>query len=147
MREIRGNLWDFKRDNALAVTTNGTVRRDGWAVMGRGCAREAADRYPGLQEVLGREIEEKGNHVFEFFMLDGLTLFTFPVKHRWHEPADLDLIERSARELVEIFDGRDRGMHSCVLPRPGCGNGMLEWEFVKPRIEGILDDRFSVITW
>jgi len=31
-------------------------------------------------------------------------LITFPVKHNWWEAADLDLIDRSARELLRIIE-------------------------------------------
>ncbi len=31
------------------------------------------------------------------------------------------------------------------LVRPGCGNGQLKWEDVKPLIAPILDDRFIVV--
>ena len=31
------------------------------------------------------------------------------------------------------------------MARPGCGNGQLKWEDVKPLIAPILDDRFIVV--
>ena len=37
MKEITGDLWTIKAD-ARVIPTNGTVRRDGAAVMGRGVA-------------------------------------------------------------------------------------------------------------
>jgi hypothetical protein len=55
-REITGDLWqlaDFGHADAVCITTNGYVRRDGHAVMGRGCALQAAKRWPLLPKVLG----------------------------------------------------------------------------------------------
>lgn len=76
--------------------------------------------------------------------------FSFPVKHNWYEHADLKLIERSAKELVDtiddIFLDPDDRPPTIYLPRPGCGNGRLKWEDVKPVIEPYLDDRFVVVT-
>lgn len=64
MRECRGNLWRFHRDGAwIVVPTNGLVRRDGYAVMGRGVAAQAAQRFPTLQATLGGLLMSRGNHV------------------------------------------------------------------------------------
>lgn len=147
MIEVIGNLWEFPAD-VRVITTNGTVKKNGECVMGRGCALEAKQRQPSIALALGRLIQQHGNHVFLLNNGD-VKLYSFPVKHAWHEKADLALIERSAYELGDAlrydldtpFDG------VCVMPRPGCGNGGLRWADVKSILEPILDDRFHVITW
>ncbi len=145
MLEAEGDLWDFHTIGAwVAITTNGAVRKDGCCVMGRGVAKEAARRFPWLPTQLGERIIAAGNHVHRF---SHVRLFTFPVKHHWHEPADPDLIEQSARELASFV--QDPGILAPVkrvyLVRPGCGNGRLKWEDVKPLIAPLLDDRFIVV--
>jgi O-acetyl-ADP-ribose deacetylase (regulator of RNase III) len=75
----------------------------------------------------------------------GLELYSFPVKHNWWENADFDLIEQSTIELKSIADRKK--YDTIVLPRPGCGNGGLDWEDVKPILETHFDNRFYVITW
>lgn len=158
MLETRGNLWEFDAD-FVCITTNGTVRKDGKAVMGRGCALEAAQLLPVVPEVLGLKLAKYGNHVHYLRHLPkGNELLSFPVKHHWKQRADLDLILRSAEELVHYVDfwsptdsyvqGKGSGYKpKVVLPRPGCGNGQLDWDVVRPVIEPVLDDRFTVITW
>lgn len=141
MIEVRGNLWSFNAD-ARVITTNGTIRKDGHCVMGKGCALEAAQRDPTLPKRLGDIIKSQGNHVGYL----GNCLWSFPVKHNWWERADPALIKQSAEELVEAFSN-DSTVEAVVLPRPGCGNGGLQWGEVELIIRPILDDRFHVITF
>jgi hypothetical protein len=49
MKEIAGELWDHhKAGVVIAITTNGYVKGNGACVMGRGCAKEARDSFPGI---------------------------------------------------------------------------------------------------
>jgi hypothetical protein len=145
MLEATGNLWTYPADLRV-ITTNGFVKRSGEAVMGRGCALEATQRYPGIARHLGDNLRVHGNHVF---LLAGGTpdrdLASMPVKHAWMEPADLALIIRSADELAALVT--ECGYQRIVLPRPGCGNGRLHWDDVRQHIAPILDDRFTAITF
>lgn len=141
MRETAGDLFSPAWDDAWRViTTNGATRNDGACVMGRGVAAEAKARYPELPFRLGQCIRGVGNHVFLF---PQWKLFSFPVKHHWRDEASFRLIERSAGELGALCDLY--GIHHVVLPRPGCGNGWRAWKDVKPILEPILDDRFTVL--
>ncbi|MHA1755520.1 MAG: ADP-ribose-binding protein [Promethearchaeota archaeon] len=141
MKEIFGDLWEVECD-VRVITTNGTVKRNGACVMGRGVALQAKQRFPKLPYELGRLILKYGNIVLTF---PRYKLVTFPVKWKWFEKADLFLIERSAKQLVKRAD--TFGFRKIVLPRPGCGNGKRDWEKeVKPILEKILDNRFYVIS-
>lgn len=128
MIEACGNLWTFQpeaidnEDRTLlrCITTNGATRRDGAAVMGRGCASEAKEMLPGIEYKLGGLLNQHGNRVLRLAKLsDGSHLASFPVKHHWRVPADLELIERSAAQLVELVE--KFSYTAAVLPRPGCG--------------------------
>ena len=142
MKEVFGDLWEF--DGIIAITTNGFVKRDGTCVMGRGCAKQAVIRFPGLPNKLGTKISAEGNHVFYF---PEHRLITFPVKHRWWEAADLGLIERSARELLKMIEVK-KIQEAVYLPRPGCGNGRLKWGGVKKILSPILkSDQFHIVTY
>lgn len=142
MREVKGDLWQFHGSGAwIVVTTNGATRRDGACIMGRGVALQAAQIYPKLPFELGDQIRMFGNHVFLF---DERKIASFPVKHSWEQKADLKLIESSARQLAVLV--REKGIPVIYLPRPGCGNGRLDWESeVKPALSKILNDCFVVL--
>ena len=139
MIEAQGNMWGYPADYRV-ITTNGFVKRNGECVMGRGCAKEAKDRYPELPSKLGTLIQAYGNVVLWL----GNDLFSFPVKHKWFEKADLALIEQSCQQLINHVN---RDSVDVVIPRPGCGNGQLNWNDVKPILDKYLDDRFKVITF
>lgn len=146
MKEIYGDLWEHLGKTVVVITTNGVVKKDGACVMGRGCAKEALQQFSnvGIQYSIGRHIQKNGNIPCVIKVPPG-TVVTFPVKHNWWEKADISLIAKSASILKQLAD--ENGWERIVLPRPGCGNGHLDWKDVKPILEKHLDDRFEVITW
>lgn len=140
MREVIGDIWAYHGRAIICITTNGHVTRKGKGVLGRGCARQAAERCPDLELRLGELIARGGNHVH--YLGEGLV--SFPVEENpWANP-DLRLIARSAGELRELADLR--GWQEIVVPRPGCGGGGLSWREVCPLLEELFDDRFLVIS-
>lgn len=144
MNEATGNLWTFPAEIRV-ITTNLFVKRNGEAVMGRGCAREAAQRWPHMPALLGRAILDGGVSTTDLGTWSDEHIVAMPVKHNWWKPADLSLIEHSAQDLADLTTLRK--WSTVVLPRPGCGNGQLSWRDVEPVLRNILDNRFTVITF
>lgn len=143
MKEERGNVWTHhKRGYWAVITTNGSVRTDGAAVMGRGVARQAAVKYPDLPFELGTHIKDWGNTVgiFQQYMI-----ITLPVKHHWQSKANLELIETSIKKLRQVFGFAGMPASKIYMVRPGCGYGRLDWADVRPILEKHLDDRFIVV--
>jgi len=154
--EKHADLWTLgELADACCITTNGTITGKGLGVMGRGNALEACDRYNvprrtrtpafSLQRKLGIYLQTKGNHTGVLLPPPPLTLVVLPVKHQWMEQADLELIDRSLRELAALADRM--GWKQIVLPRPGVGNGGLDWitDGVCACCQEALDDRFTVV--
>lgn len=139
MIERIGDIRDYLGRAVVAITTSGSVARDGRAVLGRGCARQAAEWMPGMAARLGTLIAARGNHVHDL----GAGLVSFPVEDSAWSPPDLTLIARSARELRTLADLK--GWKSVVVPRPGCGGGGLPWKLVRPLLAPHFDERFVVI--
>lgn len=136
MIEVRQDLWEVPAD-VRCVTTNGTVTRAG-NVMGGGCAREAAERYPDAPRALGELILCHGNHVY----LLNAELVAFPTKDEVRDPSTVERIRQSIDELIALTDLY--GWRKVALPRPGCGLGGLTWSDVLP-ILAPLDDRFLIV--
>ena len=140
MQEQHKNIWDYLGRGIIAITTNGSLSRDGRAIPGRGVAAQAAEQFPQLFQELGCRLQQSGNHVYE--LSHGLV--SFPVEETpWSLP-DLRLIRRSAEELRALADLR--GWPLVVVPRPGCGGGGLRWEEVRPLLAQQFDERFIVVT-
>ncbi len=139
MLELNSDFWKTEADYRC-ITTNGTLRFNGRAIMGAGIALQARSRYPELEVTMGKLIRERGNHVH----LSGHNLISFPTKVHWNRNSDLDLIMRSARELVALANTL-LDAKRILMTRLSCGLGRLSWNTVKPSIAPILDDRFIVV--
>ena len=140
MEEITGDLWDYQGRAMLALTTNGSLSRDHRAILGRGCARQAGERFPALAQRLGALLHVYGNHVHEL----GDNLVSFPVEESAWSLPDLRLIRRSAQELRALADSA--GYKLILVPCPGCGYGGLSWQEVRPLLVDLFDERFLVIS-
>lgn len=149
-----GNIFLLPRvGEAAAVTTNGIVKSGGLAVMGAGIARYARDHFRNIDRDLGKKLRASGNHAWAMGAyadaaraaagLDpAVSVVTFPTKHDWRNPSDLDLIARSCRELMAIADRE--GFSRIYIPMPGCSNGGLDYiSQVRPVVMAVLDGRFT----
>ncbi len=166
MKEAVADLFSFiGKADAICITTNGSTKMNGAAVMGRGCAKEAKERFKGIDHILGSSLRKNGNSVQVLMKSENTAIVSFPVKPGdvrshyqvnkcsiraegyyitpgWSMKADQRIIEHSAKELKELADKNN--WQTVVLPRPGCGNGRFKWEDVKPLLKD-LDDRFIVV--
>lgn len=141
MRTRKGNIWNREFDGYWrCITTNGVVKANGELVMGAGIAKQAAQRYPNLPEILGLWVKNLGNHPFFF---ETIQIISFPTKHHWRDKSDIKLIKESALNIVDRMEHFE--VDKVALPKPGCANGGLEWGEVEPVLSSILDDRFLVV--
>ena len=145
MIELNGDLWQQQPYfEAVVVTTNGQVDSQGAAIMGGGCALEAAQRYRDLPFLLGHRLQKFGNACYVFY-LGRHTIVTMPTKGDVRKPSNLNLIIRSLGELQDLTN--QRGWKKVLLPRPGVGLGGLDWETQVRPLCRILDNRFHIITY
>jgi len=172
MKEITGNLFNQTWADVICITTNGFVKRNGEAVMGRGCASQAKKKFPGIALELGKNIKTVGNLPTHLITTEDYRIFSYPVKaksgtceynksnvvqhmrHRfepqsvvpgWALKATKHMIIKSAEEMMWHADNMN--LKTIVIPRPGCGAGELSWEDIGPALHNALDDRFYSITF
>jgi len=139
-----GDMWTaWDRADLFLITTNSYLKSPGVLVMGRGVARQARDRFPGLDKTLGMHIDHLGCYGLLISPLwPERKLGLFQVKGHFSHPADLDLITKSTRELVDwCLAHPSAEVH---LNFPGIGNGQLKAEEVMPVITALPD---SVHVW
>ncbi|AOQ24665.1 hypothetical protein MTAT_20100 [Moorella thermoacetica] len=141
-QEVCGDLWELARGDVLVITTNGCINSRGECIMGRGIALQAKQRFPEVAKKLGGYIRQYGNRCFNLGRFGDYTLVSFPTKDDWRKPSSLELIIRSAGQLVEMANKFEWSV--VYMPRPGCGNGRLSWQQVAPVLERILDERFYI---
>lgn len=129
----------------LCITTNSDLTKDSKAVMGKGCALQAKERYPGIDTILGVHIKNKGNIPCLLYYELGTFICSFPTKHSWKYPSDLSLIEQSTEILVQLAN--EYGFNKIALPKPGCSNGGLKWPAVRKVLSNIIgnDNRFIIV--
>lgn len=147
LQEIKGDafaLLKTDRYDAVCVTTNGILRKNGWAVMGAGVAKACVENYPNAAAVLGTKISMHGNIAQVIHDTDEGPIISFPTKYHWKDASDLDLIKRSCRQLMDIIVDWD--LERVLLPQPGCTNGGLNWNDVRAAITPILDERVVIIS-
>ena len=173
MKVVKGNLFDMEVD-CIAITINGFYTIQNEAVMGRGVAKQAKDKWPFIQKKLGYLLSLHGPHVNIILRKSKkngrvYNVVGFPVKPKsgistgknvvrglkrrfpvgssvpgFMMKASLKLIERSARELVIL--SKAQGWKTIALPKPGCGAGELDWKSVRAVIKPILrGSKFIVV--
>jgi len=167
MKERKTDLFEtiYEDDvDAICITTNGQYTIHGIAAMGGGCAGICARRWPETAQRLGRmlktfgtnipfvigALDEDGNHIEP--TRDGIKnkqfkclIFSFPTINNLMNGSNIQLIKQSATLLVDYVD--QFGLKNIMVPRMGVGIGGLRWADVKPEVENILDDRFTVVSF
>jgi len=147
----RGDMWSvFGKTDLFLITTNPIMRKDGAVVMGRGIAKQVADKFPGLPWDFGRYLQQfsvlhRRPYTGNLGMYGGQDIGFFMVKDHWREPAQLSIIEQSVQSMLNAM--HYRGIPGGIPPRlrwdlnfPGIGNGKLKREDVLPLIEKLPDN-------
>lgn len=113
-------------------------------VMGKGIALQFKQAYPENFERYKkacRENEVKPGKMFVFStgsLVNPKYIINFPTKVHWRGKSKIEYIESGLASLVKEVERLD--IKSIAVPPLGCGNGGLDWEDVRPRIEKAFAD-------
>jgi O-acetyl-ADP-ribose deacetylase (regulator of RNase III) len=138
----KGNLLQAPVE-ALVNTVN-TV-----GIMGRGIALQFKQAYPRMFRAYeaackAGDLQTGKMHVFDLGGLAGSPrwIVNFPTKGHWRAKSRIEDIEAGLVDLVATI--KRLGISSIAVPPLGCGNGGLDWDEVRPRIEAALAEVPSV---
>jgi O-acetyl-ADP-ribose deacetylase (regulator of RNase III) len=108
-------------------------------IMGKGIALMFKETFPEnfkLYEAACKRGDVKVGHMFvtERNLLGGPKwIINFPTKEHWRNPSKMTWIEDGLADLIRVI--QDKNIHSIALPPLGSGNGGLDWQEVRSRIE------------
>lgn len=134
----KGNLLEAPAE-ALVNTVNTA------GIMGKGIALQFKQAYPQMFRAYERDCkagEVKLGRV-QVFDLGGLVggprwIINFPTKGHWRAGSRMADIETGLQDLVATI--KRLHIRSIAVPPLGCGNGGLDWNEVRPRIESAFEE-------
>jgi O-acetyl-ADP-ribose deacetylase (regulator of RNase III) len=131
----QGNLLDADAD-ALVNTVN-TV-----GIMGRGVALMFKEAFPDNFKAYEAACKRGEVRIGRMFVTERQELIgpkwiiNFPTKEHWRAPSKIEWIEEGLKDLKHVIT--EKKIHSIAIPPLGSGNGQLDWEEVRPKIEDAL---------
>ena len=129
----------------ICITTNGSFKRNGDAVMGKGCAFQASKMFPNLAARYGEMLRNEGLINTCIGLVNPLNrermikLYMLPVKRQWWEHANA----RMVMDAIAYLNVKASGWPEITYhaPRIGCGAGQLNWEDdIRPLMMGLPDN-------
>ena len=140
MKLAQGDMWSvYELADLFLVTTNGVLNAHGALVMGAGIAKQARDRFPGLDQRFGKAVSLYGLRYGLLFpnAWPKDKLGAFQTKQHWREGANLTLIELASDKLRVWC--QEYPVCQVHLNMPGVGLGGLQREDVLPLLSSLPD--------
>ncbi len=131
----QGNLLEAGVD-ALVNTVNTA------GVMGKGVALMFKEAFPENFKAYAAACKLGDVQVGRMFVTERQELIgpkwiiNFPTKKHWRQPSRIEWVEEGLEDLKRVIARKE--IRSIALPPLGSGNGGLDWEDVRPKIEAAL---------
>lgn len=123
-------------------------------VMGKGVALQFKKAYPeNFKEYQtackNGDLRPGKMFVFATNQLFGAKyIINFPTKDHWKTSSKIEYIKEGLDSLVSVI--REKNILSIAIPPLGCGNGGLDWAYIRPLIEerlSVLEPTVSVLLY
>lgn len=159
---IAGDIFDYiGKADAICITTNGTIKKNGELVMSAGISKAFYDKYKnqvniakilanklcGGKAIPGTIVDEKQNICYRCITAEennGTNVVSFPTKNNFRSNSSINLIERNAIRLRWFADHYK--LNKVVLPSPINSLGKLTKEDIYEVLNKYFDQRFFIIT-
>ncbi len=118
-------------------------------IMGKGIALQFKEKYPLNFNLYKKACKNNELQVGKMFVTNTSFLtfpkfiINFPTKADWRSHSKIEYINEGLDDLIKII--KEKKIKSIVLPPLGCGNGGLDWVFVKPLIEKKLNEISNIV--
>ena len=110
-------------------------------VMGKGLAKQTANRWPGCVAPYRRACQTgslRRGRILPWQRPDGGWVLQTPTKEHWRNPSTISLVAQSVRELVRSAE--ELKLKRIGIPPLGCGLGGLDWPAVRELIVAAAED-------
>ena len=130
--EVQADLFSIPDQEALVNTVNCV------GVMGKGIALEFKKRYPYMfleycSVCRNRHLAPGGVYAHVISEVDNpQVIYSMATKDHWRQPSKLVWVMSGLNRLAEKLEAST--IRSITMPRPGCGNGGLDWKYVRPAV-------------
>ncbi len=125
----------------LVNTVNSRLAPSGRGVMGAGVAKAFKNAFPSIMKDYEKAIrsgELRPGTAMLFDLPDGRKWAALATKDDWKNPSQMKWVEDGLKDLAKNM--KAAGLTSVAIPPPGCGNGGLNWEKVRPLVLEHLSD-------
>lgn len=117
-RYINDSLMNHIKESRIIIfSSNGSLKKDGSNVMGKGIGNSIFSMMPTIAKALGNMIKEGGNECYSFKIMN-FVFISFPTKHNYWEDEDIELIRKSANKLKTSIDDFVKGDEKILMEYP-----------------------------
>lgn len=145
MNTSASDIWTYvdRPGNLVLVTTNNVIKSNGSLVMGKGIAREACIKFPGIDKVFGNMVRTIGEE-YGILIADpyaALPIGALQTKYGWMYPSPAALVVSSLYKLrAWMAKHKEVVVH---IPLPGSGLGGISVPEATSLVEGAFSEEYS----
>jgi O-acetyl-ADP-ribose deacetylase (regulator of RNase III) len=133
----------FTQGNLLAANAEALVNTvNTVGVMGKGIALMFKETFPENFKIYQAACKRGEVQIGHMLVTERQDMYgqkwiiNFPTKKHWRSPSHIEWIEEGLKDLARVI--RENKIESVAIPPLGSGQGGLDWQDVRPKIEAAL---------